>query len=73
MHLFFRKNKLSQTCNVIKQIHATRNKITLKDKFCILLLKPCFKIVSDEIERLRLQFGHMLLAQEFSVSVVEET
>jgi len=26
---------------------------TLKDKFGILHLKPCFKVVSDEIERLR--------------------
>jgi len=41
----------------------------LKDKFGILHLK-CFKIVSDEIESLRLKFGHMLLAREFSVSVV---
>jgi len=28
----------------------------LKDKFDILHLKPSFKIVSDEIERLRLKF-----------------
>jgi len=44
--------------------------IELKDKFGILHLKLCFKIVSDEIEWLRLKFGHMLLAREFSVSVV---
>jgi len=33
-------------------------------KFGILFLqlKPCFKIISDEIERLRLKFGQMLLA-----------
>jgi len=36
-------------------------------KFGILHLKPCFKIVSDEIEWLRLKFGHMLLAREFYV------
>jgi len=42
----------------------------LKDKFGILHLKPCSKIVFDEIERLRLKFGHMLLVREFSVSVV---
>jgi len=39
------------------------------DKFGILHLKPCFKTISDEIERLRLKFGH-LLAREFSVSLV---
>jgi len=42
----------------------------LKDKFGILHLKLCFKIVSDEIEQLRLKFGHMLLSREFSVYVV---
>jgi len=42
----------------------------LKDKFDILHLKPSFKIVSDEIERLRLKFWHKLLSQEFSFSVV---
>jgi len=31
----------------------------------------CFKIVSDEIEWLRLKFGHMLLAGEFLVYVVK--
>jgi len=41
----------------------------LKDKFSNLHLKPYFKVVSKEIERLKLQFGHMLLAQEISVSV----
>jgi len=30
------------------------NKLLLKDKFGILQLKPCFQIVSDEIEWLRL-------------------
>jgi len=36
----------------------------LKDNIvCILHLKPCFKIVSVEIERLTLKFGHMLLAR----------
>jgi len=42
----------------------------LKDKFGILQLKPCFKIVSDEIEWLRLFFRQMLLSREFSDSVV---
>jgi len=41
----------------------------LKDKFGILHLKPFFRFVSDEIKRLRLKFGHMLLSREFSVSV----
>jgi len=38
--------------------------------FGILHLKPCFKIISNEIEGLRLKFGDMLLARGFSVSVV---
>jgi len=42
----------------------------LKEKFGILQLKPCFKIVSDEIEWLRLFFRHTLLSREFSVFVV---
>jgi len=29
--------------------------VYLKDKFGILHVKPCFKIISDEIERLRLK------------------
>jgi len=33
-------------------------KQTLKDKFSILQLKPCFKIVSDIIQWLRLFFRH---------------
>jgi len=36
--------------------------VLLKDKFGILHLKSCFKIVSDELERLSLKLGHMLLA-----------
>jgi len=35
----------------------------LKDKFGILQLKPCFKIVPDEIEWLRLFFRQMLLSR----------
>jgi len=42
----------------------------LKDKFGILQLKPCFKIVSDEIEWLSLFFRQMLLSREFLDSVV---
>jgi len=60
-------------CKFFKTICLCVNfkNITLfKDKFDILQLKPCFKIDSDEIEWLRLFFRQMLLAREFSVSVV---
>jgi len=50
--------------------HRAKHGFLLKDKFGILQLKPCFKIVSDEIEWLRLFFRKMLLSGEFSVSVV---
>ena len=36
--------------------------LRLKGKFGILHLKPCLQIVSDEIEQLRLKFGHILSA-----------
>jgi len=39
-----------------KRVH---NRPPLKDKFGILHLKPCFKIVSDEIERLRFYHPHL--------------
>jgi len=42
---------------------------SLKDKFGILQLKPCFKIVSGEIEWLRLFFRQILLSREFLESV----
>jgi len=47
-----------------------KDNLDLKDKFGILLLKTCFKIVSDEIEQLRLKFGYMLLARDISVCMV---
>jgi len=43
--------KLLKATISLYDIHAT-----LKDKFCVLQLKPCFKIVPDEIEWLRLFF-----------------
>jgi len=36
----------------------------LKDKFYILHLKPCFKVVSEEIE-LRLKFGQIAAEDAF--------
>jgi len=50
--------------------HFNWNGPKLKDKFGILQLKPCFKIVSDEIEWLSLSFTQMLLSREFLDSVV---
>jgi len=56
------KNLLKLTCIFRGPLLFSWYIFTFKDNFGILHLKPCFKIVSDEIVWLRLKFGHMLLS-----------
>jgi len=56
---------LSQVKQLRKKTHKYIRSVqsVAKDKFSILHLKPCFKIVSERIGRLRLKFRHMLLTR----------
>jgi len=45
---------------IYKGLHVSP-RCCLKDKFCIVHLKPCFKIASDGMEQLRLKFAHNIL------------
>jgi len=69
--MFLRRKKVTGLEKWIRwQIFMFGWTVPLNDKFDILHLQPCFNIVSNEIERLRLKFGHMLLSREILVSVV---
>jgi len=64
MTTFLGESSADRHMETSRSTTCCHKKRLLKDKFSIFHLKPCFKIVSDEIERLRLKFGHVLLARE---------